>query len=191
VGGPRIAEGAGGTTTADSDLIAALNAALDRSVTPTIIARGGAVRVVHVGDGVVTLQATGSPGATLPAAEAIEAVVRTAVPEEAAVRIVWQHGEPAPVPATGDLAARVRRVLQEEVNPAIAAHRGHVALVGVVEGRVQLRLEGGCQGCSLAEVTVRQGIERLLRARFTEVVAVVDVTDHQAGSDPFYTPEKR
>lgn len=113
------------------------------------------------------------------------------MPGVAGVRVVWQDGEPAPVPATGDLAARVLRVLENEVNPAIAAHRGRVALVGVVDGRVQLRLEGACQGCSLAEVTVRQGIERLLRARFGEIMAVVDVTDHEAGSDPFYTPEKR
>ena len=191
VASSRTVEGVTGTGTADSDLVAAVNAALDRSVTPTIIARGGAVRVADVADGVVTLRATGSPGATLPAAEAIEALVRAAVPKVAGVRVVWQDGEPAPVSAPGDLAERVRRVLEDEVNPAVAAHRGHVALVGVLDGRVQLRLEGGCQGCSLAEVTVRQGIERLLRARVAEIVAVVDVTDHEAGSNPFYTPEKR
>ncbi len=190
VGGPRIAEGTGRTTPADSDLTTAVKAALDRSVTPTIIARGGAVRVAHVEDGVVTLRATGSPGATLPASEAIEALVRTAVPQVAAVRVVWHDGEPSG-PATGDLAARVRTVLEDEVNPTIAAHRGHVTLVGVTDGRVQLSLEGGCQGCSLAEVTIRQGIERLLRARVGGIVAVVDVTDHEAGRDPFYTPEKR
>jgi Fe-S cluster biogenesis protein NfuA len=191
VGRSRIAEGATDTATAGSDLTTAVKAALDRSVTPTIIARGGAVRLAHIGDGVVTLRATGSPGATLPAAEAIEALVRAAVPEVSEVRIVWQDREPAPVPSSGDLAARVRRVVEDEVNPAIAAHRGHVVLVDVVDGRVQLRLEGGCQGCSLAEVTVRQGIERLLRARFAEIEAVVDVTDHEAGSNPFFTPEKR
>src|SRR5438128_16996 len=65
---PRIADGLTGTTTADSDLTAAVQAALDRSVTPTIIARGGALRIAHVEDSVVTLHATGSPGAVLPAA---------------------------------------------------------------------------------------------------------------------------
>jgi cystathionine gamma-synthase len=190
VGGPRIAQGTGGTMPADSDVTTAVQAALDRSVTPTIIARGGAVRVAHVEDGVVTLQATGSPGAILPASEAIEALLRKAVPQVTAVRVVWPDADTR-VPTTGDLAARVRRVLDEEVNPAITAHRGHVILVGVADGRVELGLEGGCQGCSLAEVTIRQGIERLLRARFADIVAVVDVTDHAAGTEPFYTPEKR
>lgn len=189
VGGPRITQGTGGTAPAD-DLTTALQAALDRSVTPTIIARGGAVRVAHVEDGVVTLQATGSPGAILPASEGIEALLRKAVPQVTAVRVVWPDAGTR-VPATGDLAARVRRVLEDEVNPAIAAHRGHVTLVGAADGRVQLSLEGGCQGCSLAEVTIRQGIERLLRARFVDIAAVVDVTDHAAGTEPFYTPEKR
>ena len=177
--------------TPDPDLAVAVEAVLDRSVTPTIIARGGALRVTRVEDNVVTLRATGSPGATLPAAEAIEELVRATLPGVARVRIVWQRDDPEPVPATGDLEQRVRRVLANEVAPAIAAHRGHVTVVSVVEGRVQLRLEGGCQGCSLAEVTVRQGIERLLKARFAEILAVVDVTDHAAGTDPFYTPEKR
>jgi Fe-S cluster biogenesis protein NfuA len=66
-----------------------------------------------------------------------------------------------------------------------------VILVGVKEGRALIRLEGGCQGCSLAEVTIRQGIERLLRARFPEISGVVDTTDHGAGTNPFYAPGKR
>lgn len=191
VGRPHVAEDIARTTTADSALTAAVMAALDRSVTPTIIARGGALRVAHVRDRVVTLEASGSPGATLPAAETIDALIRASVPEVAAVRVVWQDGKPAAIAEPGDLAERVQRVLEDEINPAVGAHRGRVALVAVVDGRVQLRLEGGCQGCSLAEVTVRQGIERLLRARFHEIVAVVDVTDHAAGTEPFYTPEKR
>src|SRR5712692_3460877 len=130
VGSSPTVEAVTGTETVDSDPTAAVKAALDRSVTPTIIARGGAIRVAHVGDGVVTRRASGSTGATLPAAEAIEALVRAAVPKVAGVRVVWQDGEPLPVSATGDLAERVRRVLEDEVNPAVAAHRGHVALVG-------------------------------------------------------------
>ena len=55
----------------------------------------------------------------------------------------------------------------------------------------QQRLDGGCQGCSLAEVTIRQGIEPLLRARLPAITGLIDVTDHEAGTDPFFSPEKR
>jgi Fe-S cluster biogenesis protein NfuA len=91
----------------------------------------------------------------------------------------------------GDLAEAARRVLDAEVNPAIAAHRGHVAVEGADQGWVRLRLEGGCQGCSLAEVTLRQGIEPLLRARLPAMTGLIDITDHEAGTDPFFSPEKR
>ncbi len=179
------------TSPTGSDLAARVAAAVDRSVAPSVIARGGSVRIVAVNDGVVTLEASGSPGAVLPATARIEALLRAAVQEVTEVRVVWPGGGSARAGGPGDLAERVRRVLDDEVNPAVATHRGRVTLVDVGDGRVRIRLEGGCQGCSLAEVTVRQGIERLLRARLPEVVAVVDVTDHQAGTDPFFTPEKR
>jgi Fe-S cluster biogenesis protein NfuA len=91
----------------------------------------------------------------------------------------------------GGLEERIHRVLDGQVNPTIAAHRGHVTLVDVVDGRVSIRLAGGCQGCSLANVAVRQGIEQLLRTRCPEVIAVVDVTDHATGTEPFYVPDKR
>jgi Fe-S cluster biogenesis protein NfuA len=64
-------------------------------------------------------------------------------------------------------------------------------LVGVEHGWVHIRMEGGCQGCSLAEVTLRQGIEPMLRARIPEMVGLMDVTDHGAGTDPYFSPAKR
>src|SRR5919106_44576 len=159
----------------------AVAAALERTVAPSVIARGGSIRLLDVSEGVVTLEAQGSPGAVLPSAERIEEVLRAAAPQLTRVRVVWPAGEPAPLD-TGGVAERVRRVLEDEVNSAVAAHGGPVVLVGVVDGTVRIRLEGGCQGCSLAEVTVRQGIERLLRARVPEVVALVDITNHEAGT---------
>lgn len=173
-----------------TDLAARVTAALERSVLPSVIARGGSLRVAGVEDGVVTLEASGSPGAALPLASRVEALIRAAVPEITAIRVTGPGGGP-PSAAAGDLAGRVRRVLDTEINPAIAAHRGHVALAGVEQGWVRIRLEGGCQGCSLAEVTLRQGIEPLLRARLPDMTGLVDVTDHEAGTQPFFSPEKR
>ncbi len=181
-----------------SDLAAEVTAALGHSILPSVIARGAAaLRVVAAEDGVVTLQADGSPGAVLPILGRIEAQIRAAVPGVTAVRLVTPAPGPAqestaPAPETaGDLVEAARAVLDAEINPAIAAHRGRVRLAGVTDGWIRVRLEGGCQGCSLAEVTLRQGIEPLLRARLPQMTGLIDVTDHEAGTEPFFSPAKR
>ena len=164
-------------------------AALQTSILPSVIARGGEIRVLRVDGDTVILEVTGSPGAALPLLGRIEALIRQAVPDIARVQMVGPAAAPASI---GDgLADRVRDVLEREINPLIAAHRGHASLVGVEEGWVRLRLDGGCQGCSLAEVTLRQGIEPLLRAKVPGMVGLTDVTDHAAGREPFYSAAKR
>ena len=112
------------------------------------------------------------------------------MPQVSEVRVVWAGTSPGADPQ-GDLDTRVRRLVDNEINATLAAHGGRVSVVDVAERRVRLRLEGGCQGCSLAQVTIRQGIEPLLRERIPDIVSVVDVTDHDAGTDPFYPPGKR
>jgi Fe-S cluster biogenesis protein NfuA len=176
-----------------SDLVVQVTAVLARSVLPSVIARGGAIRVAAAdADGVVTLEVTGSPGAVFPLASRIEAAIRAAVPGITAVRLVTP-GTPSVSPAgtAADLAEAARQVLDAEVNPTIAAHHGHVTVTGADHGWIRIRLDGGCQGCSLAEVTIRQGIEPLLRARLPAMTGLTDTTDHEAGTDPFFSPEKR
>jgi Fe-S cluster biogenesis protein NfuA len=124
----------------------------------------------------------------LPVLGRIEAQLRAAVPGVTAVRLA--AAAPAP-PEAGDLAEAARAVLDTEINPAIAAHRGRVTVAGVVGGWIRVRLEGGCQGCSLAEVTLRQGIEPVLRGRLPAMTGLVDVTEHEAGTEPFFSPAKR
>jgi Fe-S cluster biogenesis protein NfuA len=171
-----------------TDLVADVAAVLRRTILPSVIARGGGVEVAAVEDGVVSLSVTGSPGAVFPLASRIEAAIRTAVPGITSVRFVTPDAGSA---GAGDLAAAARSILDAEVNGAIAAHRGHVTVVSADDGWIRVRLDGGCQGCSLAEVTVRQGIEPLLRARLPAMTGVLDVTDHEAGTDPFFSPGKR
>src|SRR5437660_11625214 len=127
------------------DLSERVAAALERSVLPSIIARGAGVRVVAVQDGVAILEVTGSPGAVLPLASRIEALIRAAVPEITGVRITGPGAGP-PGSDAGNLAERARRILNAEINPVIAAHRGRVALAGAGQGWVRVRLAGGCQG---------------------------------------------
>ena len=173
------------------DLAGRVAAALERGVLPAVIARGGGMRVAGVEDGVACLEVAGSPGAVLPLVSRIEALILAAVPEVTGVRITAPGGGRPPGSTAGTLAERARRVLDAEISPVIAAHRGRVELAGVDQGWVRVRLGGGCQGCSLAEVTLRQGIEPLLRARLPDMVGLADVTDHEAGTQPFFSAEKR
>jgi len=92
---------------------------------------------------------------------------------------------------TGPLVDRVQQVLTEEVNPAIASHGGGAELVSIDGTIAYLRLFGGCQGCGLAEVTLKQGIEKIILESIPDLSQVVDVTDHASGDDPYYQSEKK
>ena len=89
-----------------------------------------------------------------------------------------------------DLKSRVQELIDTMINPAVAGHGGFVELVDVQDNRVYLQMGGGCQGCGAADVTLKQGIERLIKEEIPEVAEVLDATDHSAGSNPYYTPGK-
>ena len=76
------------------------------------------------------------------------------------------------------------------INPAVAGHGGFVELVDVQDNRRLSAMGGGCQGCGAADVTLKSGIERLIKEELPEVVEVLDATDHASGSNPYYTPGK-
>ncbi len=86
------------------------------------------------------------------------------------------------------LAARVHQIIEEKINPGVASHGGRIALMDVKDGRVYVRLQGGCQGCGMVDVTLRQGIEATLRDEIPEIVEVLDTTDHASGTNPYYEP---
>ena len=92
---------------------------------------------------------------------------------------------------SGPLVDQVQQVISDQVNPAIAAHGGGAELVSVDGTIAYLRLFGGCQGCGLAQVTLKQGIERILLESIPELTQVVDVTDHASGEDPYYQSQKK
>ena len=92
---------------------------------------------------------------------------------------------------TGPLVERVEQVLTQQVNPAIAAHGGGAELVSVDGTIAYLRLSGGCQGCGLAEVTLKQGIEKIILESIPDLTQVIDVTDHASGDNPYYESQKK
>jgi len=88
--------------------------------------------------------------------------------------------------AWGPLAEKVQGVFDELINPRIAAHGGAVELVDVADDVIYVRMTGGCQGCAASALTLRQGIERMVREEIPEVRDIVDLTDHEAGVNPYY-----
>jgi Fe/S biogenesis protein NfuA len=90
---------------------------------------------------------------------------------------------------TSPLALRVVAVLEQSVNPAIASHGGRADLVALSDedGIAYLRLSGGCQGCAMSQMTLRQGIETTLLEEVPELTTILDVTDHGSGENPFYS----
>ena len=94
--------------------------------------------------------------------------------------------EPSTLRLSGPMAERVQRVIDEVINPGIAAHGGFVELVDVSDDTLYLRMGGGCQGCAASAATLRMGIERMVREQVPEIQDIIDVTDHTAGANPYY-----
>ena len=89
-----------------------------------------------------------------------------------------------------ELKTKVQELIDTMINPAVAGHGWYVELIDVQENRVYLQMGGGCQGCGAADITLKSGIERLIKDELPEVVEVLDTTDHASGSNPYYTSGK-
>ena len=121
-----------------------------------------------------------------------------------AIRAALTGGRPAVTPkaaaasesgpaseADDALYERVADLFDRQVNPMVARHGGRVELIDVQDAVVMVRMAGGCQGCGMADVTLRQGIEAMLHQHVPEVRGVVDITDHAAGSNPYFAAAKK
>ncbi|MFQ5597392.1 MAG: NifU family protein [Nitrospiria bacterium] len=87
-------------------------------------------------------------------------------------------------------ALAVQKVLDTEINPAVSSHGGFISLVDVKDQRAYIRLGGGCQGCGMADVTLKQGVVVAIKKAVPEIQEVLDVTDHAGGTNPYYSPGK-
>jgi Fe-S cluster biogenesis protein NfuA len=85
----------------------------------------------------------------------------------------------------------VAEIFRVDINPSVAQHGGAVELIDVQDATVVLRLMGGCQGCGMANVTLRQGIEGTLKQAVSGLKGIQDITDHSAGTDPYFSSEKK
>ncbi len=87
-------------------------------------------------------------------------------------------------------AKAVQEAIDTKINPGVAAHGGFVTLLDVKDDIAYVALGGGCQGCGMANVTLKQGIEVIIREAVPEIHQVVDTTDHAGGTNPYYQPSK-
>ncbi len=174
------------TSEADAEIIAQLEQLIEARVQPSVSAQGGEVRLASFQDGVVELEVSG-PAVSLLGP--IGNMLRHYVPEVTSVR---EYRDTSAMPGLGTATGiEVQRLIDQQINPSVAAHGGHIALVDVKDEIVYIRLEGGCQGCGMADVTLKQGIESTIRQHLPDIVAVRDVTDHAGGDNPYYQPSQK
>lgn len=89
--------------------------------------------------------------------------------------------------ASHPLAERVQEILDDRINPGLAGHGGMVSLVDIQGSQVVLSFGGGCQGCGMVDVTLKDGVAAQLTQQIPEITQVLDVTDHAAGENPYYS----
>ena len=145
------------------------------------------VTAVLVSHDTVTVTKTGFgewPETARKVGAAIRAQLVSGVPLVAASALASMPGE-------AEIRSRVQHLLETQINPAVGSHGGWVELLGVQGNNVFLQLGGGCQGCGMADVTLKQGIETLLREEIPELGEVLDQTDHAAGRNPYYAASKK
>ncbi len=91
---------------------------------------------------------------------------------------------------TDPKAKAVQQVIDTQINPGVGMHGGFITLLDVKDDIAYIALGGGCQGCGMADVTLKQGIEVIIKRAVPEIHQVVDTTDHAGGTNPYYQPAK-
>jgi len=105
--------------------------------------------------------------------------------------VILDEDRPLPKPGleTADGKA-IQALLEQRINPQVASHGGRISLVDVQDDTAYIRLEGGCQGCGMADVTLKQGVTKEIQALVPGIRTVLDVTDHAGGTNPYHQPGK-
>lgn len=167
---------------------------LDERIRPAVEAYGGEVLFKKFADGTLTLELIGGGGAKKR--DMMTNIITHHLPEVTAV--TWIGEAPAAeIPdwvfngneegPTGPEAEAVMALLDEKINPAVAAHGGRISLVDVTDHVAYVRMEGGCQGCSASAVTLQQGVQNAILTEVPTIQGVVDVTEHALGDNPFFS----
>jgi Fe-S cluster biogenesis protein NfuA len=152
------------------------------------IPAGGVTEVIVSGNIVTVVKDNPAPWQAV--GKAVGLAIRAAA-ASGAPAVATKAAPPAGAVDDDALYERVARLFDEQVNPMVARHGGRVELIDVQDAVVMLRMGGGCQGCGMADVTLRQGIEGMLSQHIPEVRGIVDITDHTSGANPYFQASKK
>lgn len=167
----------------DREIIDQIKELMESRIVPAAEQMGGNVVYKGFKDGNVYVDFVG-PTAALQSG--MTNVMTHYVPEVKAVRD-YKDAVPKLGLETPDGLA-IQKVLDEKINPAVAGHGGHISLIDVKADTAYIRLEGQCQGCGMADVTLKQGVEVEIKSAVPHITEVLDITDHAGGTNPYYAP---
>ena len=169
----------------DAEIISQIREIMDTRIKPAAEQMGGTVNYKAFSSGILYVEFTGP---TMALVGGMTNVISHYVPE---VQTVKDYRDAIPKKGLDTPEGRaIQAVLDERINPAVAGHGGHFSLIDVKDDQAFIRLEGGCQGCGMADVTLKQGVEVEIKGAVPSISAVLDVTDHAGGNNPYYSPGK-
>ncbi|MBL4906884.1 MAG: NifU family protein [Sneathiella sp.] len=167
----------------DEEIIAQVKDLLETRIVPAVTQSGGDVAFHSYDKGILYLKMQGSAFTML---NGMTNMLRHYIPEITAIR---DHRESLPRPGLQSAEGiAIRELLQDRINPSIAAHGGYISLMDVQDSKAFVKLEGGCQGCGMADVTLKQGVAKEIMELVPAITEVLDVTDHAGGTNPYYQP---
>ena len=162
-------------------IVAELSELIETRIKPAATQNGGDIKLRGYIDGVVFIEFVGS---AFQLQNGVENMLRHYIPE---VQRVADYRDSIPkVGLNTDEAIAIQEVLETRVNPSVAGHGGHISLIDVDGSRAYIRMEGGCQGCGMANVTLKEGVAVEIQKVVPSIKEVLDVTDHAGGTNPYF-----
>ncbi len=189
-GRPVMAEGAEGATApaaggGQDDISAQIQELVETRIRPAAADQGGDVIFHEFKEGAAIIEFI---GAAHMLRGGVQTMLRHYLPQ---VERVVDYQDTIPKPGLDTIEGQtIQKLLDEQVNPQVAMHGGHIALVDVQDTKVYIRLEGGCQGCGMASMTLKHGVEVAIKEAVPSIEQVLDTTDHAGGDNPYFQPGK-
>lgn len=162
-------------------IVAEISELIETRIRPAATQGGGDVVLRGYDAGMVYVEFKGS---SFQLKGGVENMLRHYVPEVTGVAD-WRDALPKPGLDTPEALA-ILGVLETSINPSVASHGGHISLIDVDGARAYIRMEGGCQGCGMADATLKQGVQVEIQKVVPTIREVLDVTDHAGGTNPYY-----